>query len=147
MRRPPHSGSLQLAWAPAGGRGSLQAGWRYTGSTRDYNFTGSGPFLMPMRAYSLLQLGGEWQFDGRWQLHGRVERADMSRHDRPVVDRTADEPPLARILGRRGGLRREAPREDHGGREERDDDGARPHRALGWLVAYTSRRVSTVTIV
>lgn len=81
VRRPPHSGSLQLAWAPPGGRGSLQAGWRYNGRTRDYNFTASGPYLVPMRAYSLLQLGGQWQLNEHWQLQGRVENLLAQRYE------------------------------------------------------------------
>ena len=73
VRRPPHSGSLTLAWQ--GAVAGLHAALRYNGSTQDYNFTDTGPPQIRLAAYSLLQLGGQWRVAPRWELFGRIENA------------------------------------------------------------------------
>ncbi|MFM1886093.1 MAG: hypothetical protein RL026_1250 [Pseudomonadota bacterium] len=81
VRRPSRAGSLQLAWQPPGGRAGLQAGWRYSGRSADYNFTGVGPFLIDLPASHQVQLGGHWQWRPGWQLHARVENLLDDRHE------------------------------------------------------------------
>jgi len=81
VRRPPHVGSLTVVWDAPGDRGGLHAGWRYNGSTDDYNFTASGPPRVRLSAYSLLQLGARWRVADKLQLHARVENLLAQRYE------------------------------------------------------------------
>ena len=81
VRRPAHTGSLNLVWDAPDGRGGVHAGWRYNGSTDDYNFTASGPPRVRLSAYSLLQLGARWRLADKLQLQARVENLLAQRYE------------------------------------------------------------------
>jgi vitamin B12 transporter len=79
VRRPPHTGSVSVAWQ--GAVAGVHATLRYNGSTQDYNFTDSGPPQVRLAAYSLLQLGGQWRIAPRWEVFGRIENALGARYE------------------------------------------------------------------
>ena len=81
VRRPPHIGSLNLVWDAPGDRGGVHVGWRYNGSTDDYNFTASGPPRVRLSAYKLLQIGARWRLANKLQLQARVENALAQRYE------------------------------------------------------------------
>ena len=81
VRRPPHIGSLNLVWDAPGDRGGVHVGWRYNGSTDDYNFTASGPPRVRLPAYSLMQIGGRWRLTDTLQLQARVENLLAQRYE------------------------------------------------------------------
>ncbi len=88
VRRPPQVGSLNLVWSTAARGASLHAGLRYNGATDDYNFTAVGPPRVSLKAYKLLQLGGELRLMPGVQLFGRVENLLGERYEDVYTYRT-----------------------------------------------------------
>ncbi len=88
VRRPPQVGSLNLVWSTPARGVSLHAGLRYNGATDDYNFTAVGPPRVSLKAYTLVQLGGELRVTPGLQVFGRVENLLGERYEDVYTYRT-----------------------------------------------------------
>jgi vitamin B12 transporter len=73
IRRPPHSGSLNLSWRSMDERLGAFLSLRYTGEQRDSNFTliGTDPATLP--DFVLVNAGVEWNGSDRLRIYARVE--------------------------------------------------------------------------
>lgn len=73
VRRPPNTGSVNLAWRTAADRGGLDLTVRYNGSTLDVNSTGVGPARIRLPSYTLVNLGADWRLNERVRAYARIE--------------------------------------------------------------------------
>ncbi|MBI1250316.1 MAG: TonB-dependent receptor [Alphaproteobacteria bacterium] len=73
IRRPEHSGSVNLAWR--GARGGAYLTVRYNGETEDDAFITFPATRVTQDAYALVNVGGDWRLSEAVSLHGRVENA------------------------------------------------------------------------
>ena len=76
LRRPPHMGSLNVAWRSAEDRGGVALTVRYNGSMNDNAFTDAltfAPTLVRLSSYTLVNLGADYKVTDNVQLYGRVE--------------------------------------------------------------------------
>lgn len=73
VRRPRNSGSLNLSYLDPDGAFSATLTVRYNGKTLDNNFTFSGPPLVELDDYTLVNLDGDVRLTDSIRLYGRVE--------------------------------------------------------------------------
>jgi vitamin B12 transporter len=73
VRRPEHSGSFNLSYVDPDGAYSATLTVRYNGRTLDNNFTFSGPALVELDEYTLVNLGGDVRLTGQIRAYARVE--------------------------------------------------------------------------
>lgn len=73
VRRPSNIGSLNLGWNAASSPFGANLTVRYNGKMTDSNFYGVGPSPVPMKAFTLVNLGANWKFSEAVQLYGRIE--------------------------------------------------------------------------
>jgi vitamin B12 transporter len=73
VRRPPNVASLNVSWRAADDRFGANLTLRYNGEQVDFQFTPAATLRVPMKAYTLLNLGADYRLDDNWQIYGRVE--------------------------------------------------------------------------
>jgi vitamin B12 transporter len=73
VRRPKDIASLNVGWRAPSDRFGVNLTARYNGEMLDSNFTGVGPARIPLEAYTLVNLGADFQLTEQVQLYGRVE--------------------------------------------------------------------------
>jgi len=74
-RRPPHSGSLDIAYSVLNGRGRVNATAVYNGETKDEDFSTSfnDPDIVTLDDYLLVNIAGSYKLDENFEVFGRVE--------------------------------------------------------------------------
>jgi vitamin B12 transporter len=72
VRRPPHSGSLNVGWQPIDRLG-LNLTVRYNGEMQDSNFTGIGGPRVTLSEFTLVNLGADYRVSDKAQIYARVE--------------------------------------------------------------------------
>lgn len=75
LRRPPHSGSVNLAWRAPSDQFGAYVSVRYNGKTYDNNFTFTGPPRIQLPAYTLVNLGGDVKVTPKVSAYARIENA------------------------------------------------------------------------
>lgn len=77
LRRPRHSGGINLNVAFAGGRGNLNVNWSHTGAQHDLFFPPAPPFVedVTLEPFDLVAVSGSWQWLPNVSLFARVENA------------------------------------------------------------------------
>ena len=73
VRRPPNVASLNVSWRAPDDRFGANLTVRYNGQQVDFQFTPLATLRVPMRAYTLVNLGADYRLDDTWQIYGRVE--------------------------------------------------------------------------
>lgn len=75
VRRPSHSGSLAVDWAPVGGKVGATIVARYTGRQRDFAFTDPSyvPRVVTLDDYLLVNASARYAVSDRFELFARVE--------------------------------------------------------------------------
>ncbi|HEY4264188.1 MAG TPA: TonB-dependent receptor [Micropepsaceae bacterium] len=73
VRRPPNIASLNVSWRAADDRFGANLTLRYNGEQVDFQFTPAATLRVPMKAYTLVNLGADYRLDDNWQIYGRVE--------------------------------------------------------------------------
>ncbi len=72
VRRPPHTGSLNLTWIPVDAL-DVTLTMRFNGATEDFNFTNFGPPRVTLDSYTLMQLGARYRVHEGFEVFGRIE--------------------------------------------------------------------------
>ena len=73
VRRPPNVASLNVSWRAPDDRFGANLTVRYNGQQVDFQFTPAATLRVPMKAYTLVNLGADYRLDDTWQIYGRVE--------------------------------------------------------------------------
>jgi vitamin B12 transporter len=73
VRRPPNVASLNVSWRAPDDRFGANLTVRYNGQQVDFQFTPLATLRVPMKAYTLVNLGADCRLDDKWQIYGRVE--------------------------------------------------------------------------
>ena len=73
VRRPEHSGSLNLSYLADGGAWSATLTVRYNGEMTDSNFTNFGPYPAVLDSFTLVNLGGDVRVTDSVRAYARVE--------------------------------------------------------------------------
>jgi vitamin B12 transporter len=73
VRRPPNVASLNVAWRAPDDRFGANLTVRYNGQQVDFQFTPLATLRVPLKAYTLVNLGADYRLDDNWQIYGRVE--------------------------------------------------------------------------
>ena len=84
LRRPPHSGSVNLAWRAPDNRGGATLTVRYTGASRDVAFTDPNSFAgvnVGLKAYTIVALAGDVRIAGPFAAFARVENLTNERYE------------------------------------------------------------------
>jgi len=83
LRRPPHMGSLNLAWRAPEDRAGVALTIRYNGSMNDNAFTDASfvPRLVRLSSYTLVNLGADYRLTQNVQFYGRVENLLDERYE------------------------------------------------------------------
>jgi vitamin B12 transporter len=93
VRRPPDTGSLNVGWSSPARTFGANLTVRYNGAMTDSNFYEFNAPDVSMDAFTLLNLGLDWNFTGNVQFYGRVEN---------VLDEDYEEVFTYRASGRAG---------------------------------------------
>ena len=81
IRRPEHSGSLNLSYLADDDLWSATLTVRYNGEMTDSNFTNSGPNPVELDSYTLVNLGGDVRITDSVRLYARVENLTDARYE------------------------------------------------------------------
>jgi vitamin B12 transporter len=73
VRRPPNVASLNVSWRAPDDRFGANLTVRYNGQQVDFQFTPLATLRVPLKAYTLVNLGADYRLDDNWQIYGRVE--------------------------------------------------------------------------
>ncbi len=73
VRRPKHSGKLNVNYAFSEGKGNLNLGVNYNGKAKDGIFTSAGPETVTLDDYVHVSLAGSYKLQPNIELFGRVE--------------------------------------------------------------------------
>lgn len=101
VRRPPHSGSINVSWRAASDAFGAFATVRYNGETYDNNFTFSGGPRVLLPEYTLVNLGGDVRVGKAFDIYARVENALDEDYEDVLTYRT---PGRAAYIGVRAGF-------------------------------------------
>ena len=80
VRRAPHIASLNIAWRAPDDVYGANLTVRYNGAQTDDNFTLSGPPVVTLPAYTLVNIGADYRLSPMFQLYGRVENLLDSKY-------------------------------------------------------------------
>jgi vitamin B12 transporter len=81
VRRPPNVASLNLSWRAPDDRFGANLTLRYNGEQRDSQFIPTGSVRVPLKAYTLVNLGADYRLDDNWQIYGRVENLFNEKYE------------------------------------------------------------------
>lgn len=88
IRRPPNLGSVNISWRTPSSRAGLNLTVRYNGEMDD-TFFGTTAMRVTMPAYTLVNLGADYQISDTLQFYGRVENALDEDYEEVYGFRTA----------------------------------------------------------
>ena len=81
VRRPEHSGSVNLSYLADDDLWSATLTVRYNGEMTDNNFTNAGPYPAELDSFTLVNLGGDVRLTDTVRLYARVENLTDERYE------------------------------------------------------------------